>query len=125
MNATPENDNARGQAGEVGKVKACDSAIVTDLIDTIKATLMAGESITPTDIPQEHRVLFWAALQRVRDEIPVRVIWRTVQEQHVDGLRLREKRFRLRVRGSLDPALAGWLCVAAVSLLVAARGVLA
>lgn len=101
---------------------ASDRAIVANLIDQIKATLMGGGSISPGAIPSEHRPHFWSAIQVVKDEIPVRSVWRTVEEQHVDGLRLRERVFKLRIRGSVDPVLAGWLCVAAVSLIAVVRG---
>ena len=95
--------------------------IVAPVLARIKARIQNGETVSPADFEECERPAFWAAIPLLRDELPnLKPGWKTVQEYHVDGLRLRQRTYRLR--GSIDPLLAGWLCVAAVSLLVAARG---
>jgi hypothetical protein len=64
--------------------------------DAIKARIMAGEIVGALDYPEADRPLFWAAIARVRDDLPaVKPTWRTINEQHVDGLRTRQKLFRI------------------------------
>lgn len=78
--------------------------------DSLKARLQAGEVVTALDYPEADRPLFHAAIAHVRDTLPcVRPIWRTINERHVDGLRTRQKMFRIcpRQRGVIDPTLAG------------------
>ncbi len=65
--------------------------------------------------------MFWSAIARVLDEMPcVRPIWRTIGQQHVDGLRTRQKMFRIvpHQKGVIDPTLAGLVVLAAVSALM-------
>ena len=85
--------------------------------DSLKARLQAGEIIGATDYDESIRAQFWAALARVRDDLPcVRPTWRTISEQHVDGIRTRQKMFRIvpRQRGVIDATLAGLIALAAV-----------
>lgn len=73
-----------------------DTDIIATLVDTIKAHIVAGELVAATDYPEVERPLFWAAIARVRDDMPcVRPTWRTLTEQHVDGIRTRQKMFRI------------------------------
>jgi hypothetical protein len=94
-----------------------DTSIITSLADSIKASVMAGEVVTAADYPEGDRPLFWAAIARVRDDLPcVKPIWRTINEQHVDGIRTRQKMFRIctRQKGSIDRLLAGLVVFAAI-----------
>lgn len=83
----------------------------------IKARLQAGEIIGALDYPEAGRPLFWSAIATVLDDLPcVRPIWRTIAEQHVDGIRTRQKVFRIfpRQKGVIDSTLAGSLAFLAV-----------
>jgi hypothetical protein len=81
-----------------------DTDIIATLVDAIKARIMAGEIVGALDYPEADRPLFWSAIAIVLDDLPcVRPIWRTIGEQHVDGLRTRQKMFRIcpRQKGAL------------------------
>lgn len=93
-----------------------DADIIATLVDAIKARIMAGEIIAALDYPEADRPLFWAAIARVLDDMPcVRPIWRTINEQHVDGIRTRQKMFRIfpHQKGAIDSTLAGLITLAA------------
>jgi hypothetical protein len=93
--------------------------------DSLNARLQAGEIIGALDYPEAARPLFWSAIAIVRDALPcVRPIWRTVGEQHVDGLRTRQKLFRIcpRQKGSIDSTLAGLIALAAACAVLLAGG---
>ena len=95
--------------------------------DSLKARLQAGEIVGATDYPESDRPLFWAAIARVCDALPcVRPIWRTVSEQHVNGLRTRQKLFKIfpRQQGVIDSALAGLIALATVCAAMLIGGLL-
>ncbi len=86
-----------------------DTDIIALLADAIKARIQAGEIVGALDYPESARPLFWSAIKRVQDDTPrVRSSWRTVSEQFIDGVRVREKRFKIfpRQKGFLDSTLA-------------------
>ena len=92
-----------------------DTDIIATLVDAIKASIMAGEVVTATDYPEADRPLFWAVIARVRDDLPcIRSTWRTIGEQHVDGIRTRQKMFKIcpRQKGVMDMHLAGLIALA-------------
>ncbi len=92
---------------------------------SLMARIQGGETITATDYREADRALFWAAIARVRDDLPcVRPTWRTISERHVDGIRTRQKMFRIfpRQKGSIDGALAGLIALAAVCAALLAGG---
>lgn len=98
--ASSKRDNARGQAGEVGTAKSIDAQILAEVLDAIKAQVMAGGYIAASDFCPEQRPFFWAAIAQARDELPnLKPGWRTVREEHLNGLRLRERIYRLRGEG--------------------------
>jgi len=104
-----------------------DTSIIASLADSIKASVMAGEVVTAADYPEGKRPLFWAAIARVRDDLPcVKPIWRTINEQHVDGIRTRQKMFRICPRQSevIDAALAGLIVFAVACIALLAGGAL-
>ena len=73
-----------------------DTDIIASLVDSLKTRIMAGEVVTAADYPEDIRPLFWSAVAIIRDDMPcVRSFWRTISEQHVDGLRTRQKMFRI------------------------------
>ncbi len=98
-----------------------DADIIATLVDAIKVRIMAGEMVAATDYPESDRPLFWSAIAIVLDDLPrVRQVWRTIDEQHVDGLRTRQKMFRIcpRQKGSIDATLAGLIAFAAVCIVL-------
>ncbi|MBL8453524.1 MAG: hypothetical protein JNK97_12325 [Zoogloea sp.] len=98
--AASKCDNARGQAGEIGKAKSIDAQILSEVLDAIKAQVMTGGYVAASDFPAVQRPLFWAAITQARDELPnLKPGWRTVREEHLNGLRLRERIYRLRGEG--------------------------
>jgi len=64
---------------------------MTAIIDTLRADLLAGRVIRILDIPRDCRPEAIAALAELRDELPIRVTWRTVSESHVCETRLRAR----------------------------------
>lgn len=91
-----------------------DSAIIAASANAIKARIQAGEVVGTLDYPEADRPLFWASIAIVRDALPcVRPTWRTIAEQHVDGIRTRQKLFKIfpRQHGLIDPMLAGLLAL--------------
>lgn len=121
---TLSNDDARVEPGDESKQKQTDADIIAHVLDSIKSRVMVGESVSATDYPEADRPAYWAAIALLRDELEhLKPAWRTIEERHIDGRRLREKVYRLR--GSIDTVLAGWMCVAAVALILAVRRLLA
>jgi len=98
---------------------------VTILADAIKARVQAGGVVGALDHPAADRPLFWAAIARVCDDLPyVRPTWRTIAEQHVDGVPTRQKMLRIcpRQRGVIDSTLAGLIALAAICAALLAGG---
>lgn len=104
---------------------ACDkrdfTGVVDSLADSIKTRLQAGEIVAATDFPEPDRPLFWGAIAQVRDEMPtIKPTWRTIAEQHLDGVRARQKMFRIvpHQKGVIDATLAGLVVLAVVCALM-------
>ncbi len=117
--------NARPQTTETSAADTCDYTPIIILADSLQARLMAGEVVAATDFPAADRPLFWAAIARVRDDLPyVRPTCRTIAEQHVDGVRIRQNMFRIcrRQRGVIDSTLAGLIALAAICAALLAGG---
>lgn len=64
---------------------------MTTLIDTLRADLLMGRVIRILDIPRDQRSEAISAIAVLRDELPIRVTWRTVSESHLCETRLRCK----------------------------------
>lgn len=64
---------------------------MTTLIDTLRADLLMCRVIRILDIPRDQRPEAIAAIAVLRDELPIRVTWRTVSESHLCETRLRCK----------------------------------
>ena len=124
----PKNGEAPSAMARSGAQDSTnDTDIIATLVDAIKTSIMAGEMVTATDYPEADRPLFWAAIARVLDDMPcVRPTWRTIDEKHVDGIRVRLKMFRIcpRQRGVIDSTLAGLIAFAVVGIMLLS-GVLA
>lgn len=95
--SAPKRDNARGQAGKVGKANNSTSVSLEEMAEIVKATLLKGKAVASADFDQQDRPTFIAAIAILQDEIPaLRHGWRTVGEHHIDGVRLRQRIYRLR-----------------------------
>ncbi|MBL8423287.1 MAG: hypothetical protein JNK06_07315 [Candidatus Accumulibacter phosphatis] len=119
--------SARPQTTETSaRDKADYTGAADSLADSIKSRLQAGEIVAATDYSESDRALFWGAIALVRDELPaVKPTWRTISEEHLDGLRTRQKRFRIspREKGIIDSTLAGLLALAvSIAVLLLAGG---
>lgn len=57
----------------------------------LRDDLLAGRVIRILDIPRNERPAAIAALAQLRDELPVRMSWRTVSESHLSETRLRAR----------------------------------
>ncbi|MCM8597291.1 MAG: hypothetical protein NFW04_01325 [Candidatus Accumulibacter sp.] len=87
--------------------------------DSLKTRIQAGEMVTATDYHEADRPAFWSAIVIVLDDLPcVRSTWRTIDEQHVNGIRTRQKMFRIcpRQRGLVDSTLAGLIAFVVVCI---------
>lgn len=61
------------------------------IYDRLHDDLLAGRVIRVIDIPRDQRAAAIAALAQLRDELPVRMSWRTVSESHLSETRLRAR----------------------------------
>ena len=89
--------------------------------DSLMARLQAGEIVGALDYPKADRPLFSASIAVVRDALPcVRPFWRTINEQHVDGIRTQQKLFRIhpRQKGGADPTLISLIALAATCMVL-------
>ena len=57
----------------------------------LRDDLLAGRVIRILDIPRNERPAAIAALAMLRDQLPVRMSWRTVSESHLSETRLRAR----------------------------------
>ena len=100
-----------------------DGAILPKLTEQITAIITNGGTVSAADFPAESRLYFHGAMQKVRNTIPVKPGWKTVDEDFVDGLRLRQRTYRLKVSGHIDGTLLALLAFAvAVVAALAVRG---
>lgn len=80
--------------------------ILTDLTDSIKAKLLAGESFSLINLPNEERAEAIGAIAKLRDEYPVRCRWTTIRESHLSETRLRARSYSIPgefLRGEVTP----------------------
>ena len=61
------------------------------IYERIRDDLLAGRVIRILDIPRDQRPAAIAALAQLRDELPVKVTWRTVSESHLTETRMRAR----------------------------------
>ena len=66
---------------------------ITPIIDRIKATLLAGQSVRLIDYPPEDRQAVTGAVAALRDQLPIHARWVTVRESHLSQTRLRALRY--------------------------------
>ncbi len=93
----PKCDYAAMAGDVVGSASGSAATILAEILDEIKSKVMMGESIAPSDFEPNRRPAFWAAIRSARDDLPnLKPGWRTIEERHVDGIRVRERVYRLR-----------------------------
>lgn len=63
----------------------------TAVYDRLRDDLLRGKTIRILDIPRHERPAAIAALAQLRDELPIRMSWRTVSESHLTETRLRAR----------------------------------
>lgn len=61
------------------------------IYERIRDDLLAGRVIRILDVPRDQRPAAIAALAQLRDELPVKVTWRTVSESHLTETRMRAR----------------------------------
>lgn len=61
------------------------------IYDRIRDDLLAGRTVRIIDVPRDQRPAAIAAIAALRDELPVRMSWRTVSESHLTETRLRAR----------------------------------
>lgn len=63
----------------------------TTTYNRLRDDLLRGKTIRILDIARHERPAAIAALAQLRDELPVRMSWRTVSESHLSETRLRAR----------------------------------
>lgn len=63
----------------------------TTTYNRLRDDLLAGRTVRIIDVPRDQRPAAIAALAQLRDELPVKVTWRTVSESHLSETRLRAR----------------------------------
>ncbi len=66
-------------------------ATFTTTYTRLRDDLLRGKAVRILDIPRNERPAAIAALAQLRDELPVRMSWRTVSESHLSETRLRAR----------------------------------
>ena len=92
-----QKNSARRAPGAFESTNELSSLSVDELIVIVKNLIIKGKSVSATDFDPQDRPAFLAAVAIVQDEIPaLRAGWRTLGESHVDGVRFRQRIYRLR-----------------------------
>ena len=87
---TPQGGQAEGAFNT-----ASDTCILADLIESIKAALLAGRDVRLIDFPSDRRPFVIGAIAKLRDDIPIRTGWQTIRESHLSQTRLRAVRYSI------------------------------
>lgn len=85
----------QGRHAKVVFNSTSSATILTDMLETIKPILLAGQSIRLIDYLPEQRPYVVGAIAVLRDELPIRVGWMTVRESHLSQTRLRALRYSI------------------------------
>ncbi len=92
-----QKNSARRASGAFESTNELSSLSVDELVVIVKNLIIKGKSVSATDFDPQDRPAFLAAVAIVQDEIPaLRAGWRTLGESHVDGVRFRQRIYRLR-----------------------------
>lgn len=92
-----QKNSARRAPGAFESTNEFSSLSVDELVAIVKGLIFKGKSVSATDFDPQDRPAFIAAIAIVSDEIPaLRPSWRTIGESHVDGVRFRQRVWRLR-----------------------------
>lgn len=92
---TPKKTKPLGSQAEGVSKTHTSPSIFTDLIEAIKADLLAGQSVRLVDYLPEQRPQVIGAIAALRDELPIRTGWQTIRESHLSETRLRARRYSI------------------------------
>ncbi len=90
MNLQDKNAPLAGKGAEEAHTR-----ILNDLHETIKSDLLAGKAVRPIDFPEDQRPHVVGAIAALRDELPIRSGWTTIQESHLSQTRLRARSYKI------------------------------
>lgn len=92
-----KKNSARREPGAFENTEKTNALSLDEVVSIVKNLIFKGKSVSATDFDPQDRPAFLAAVAIVQDEIPaLRSGWRTLGESHVDGVRFRQRIFRLR-----------------------------
>ncbi len=96
MHSNPKKETGRSRANDFQPLDAASSpCILSDLAETIKARLQAGEIVQAADYPASERAHYHAAIATLRDSLPLRARWRTKTESALGDWKLRQRCYAL------------------------------
>lgn len=61
------------------------------ILDRLRADLLAGRAVRIIDIPRDQRPAAISAIAVLRDELPVKMSWRTYCESNLNETRMRAR----------------------------------
>ena len=93
MRPTNGNAKVREHLGVESANSSEDNRDGTPILNQVKATLLAGQSVRLNDYPPEDRQAGTGAVAVLRDELPINARWSTVRESHLSQTRLRALRY--------------------------------
>lgn len=87
-----EKEAGRSRANDFQPLDTASSpCILSDLTETIKTRLQAGEMVHAADFPAKERAHYHAAIAMLRDALPLRVRWKTKTESALGDWKLRQR----------------------------------
>lgn len=90
------NDNAnRSGVGAVGKAITTSESHLTELVASVKDSLLKGADVRLIDFEPDQRSHVIGIIAALRDELPVTCRWVTIRESHLSETRLRAKSYHI------------------------------
>ena len=95
--ASGKKKSARLESSAFENTNKSNALSLDEVVSIVKSLIFKGKSVSATDFDPQDRPAFIAAIAIIADEIPaLRPGWRTIGESHVDGVRFRQRVWRLR-----------------------------
>lgn len=94
MRAHTNANGLRGQA-KCAHQNSNSADILADLMESIKADLLAGRDVRLIDFAPEQRPTVVGIVAQLRDDLPIRTGWQTIRESHLSETRLRARRYSI------------------------------